>query len=62
MRIAETLDDKARTHPALAGIDLLIRCVSTAVARDFKVEILKPDPPARAEYASISDMAISAQQ
>ncbi|NKY31433.1 hypothetical protein [Nocardia gamkensis] len=57
VRIAETLDDKARTHPALPGMDLLLRCVTTAVPRDFKVEILKPDPSARAEYASISEMA-----
>jgi hypothetical protein len=57
VRIAETLDENARTQPNLPGRDLVLRCVGAAVPRDFKVEILKPDSAGRAEYASISEMA-----
>ncbi|MEU2388945.1 hypothetical protein ABZ606_30515 [Streptomyces sp. NPDC012461] len=57
VRIAETLDENARTQPHLPGRDLVLRCVGAAVPRDFKVEILKPDAAGRAEYASISDMS-----
>lgn len=57
VRIAETVDENARTHPNLPGRELVLRCVGTAVPRDFKVEILKPDSAGRAEYASISEMA-----
>ncbi|MDN3356836.1 hypothetical protein [Actinomadura sp. DC4] len=56
VRIAETLDENARTQPKLPGRDLVLRCVGAAVPRDFKVEILKPDSAGRAEYASISEM------
>jgi hypothetical protein len=56
VRIAETLDENARTQPNLPGRDLVLRCVGAAVPRDFKVEILKPDFAGRAEYASISEM------
>lgn len=56
VRIAETLDENARTHSTLPGRDLVLRCVGAAVPRDFKVEILKPDSAGRAEYASISEM------
>lgn len=56
VRIAETLDENARTQPNLPGRDLVLRCVGAAVPRDFKVEILKPDSAGRAEYASISEM------
>ncbi|MBS2532561.1 hypothetical protein KGQ20_07230 [Catenulispora sp. NF23] len=55
-RIAESLDENARTQPNLPGRDLVLRCVTAAVPRDFKVEILKPDAAGRAEYASISEM------
>lgn len=57
VRIAETLDQAARTQPSLPGRDLVLRCVGAAVPRDFKVEILKPDAAGRADYASISDMS-----
>lgn len=57
VRIAETLDEHARTQPDLHGRDLVLRCVGAAVPRDFKVEILKPDSAGRTEYASISEMA-----
>lgn len=57
VRIAETLDENARTQPKLPGRDLVLRCVGAAVPRDFKVEILKPDSAGRAEYASISEMS-----
>lgn len=57
VRIAETVDEYARTQPNLPGRDLVLRCVGTAVPRDFKVEILKPDSAGRADYASISEMA-----
>ncbi|MFF7879090.1 hypothetical protein ACFZDM_33255 [Streptomyces californicus] len=57
VRIAETLDETARTQPRLPGRDLVLRCVGAAVPRDFKVEILKPDAAGRADYASISDMS-----
>ncbi|WP_030267225.1 hypothetical protein [Streptomyces violens] len=57
VRIAESLDENARTQPHLPGRDLVLRCVRAAVPRDFKVEILKPDATGRAEYASISDMS-----
>ncbi|MCF6472374.1 hypothetical protein FAF44_28855 [Nonomuraea sp. MG754425] len=56
VRIAEALDENARTQPNQAGRDLVLRCVGAAVPRDFKVEILKPDAAGRAEYASISEM------
>ncbi|MEV4015664.1 hypothetical protein AB0J35_34695 [Nonomuraea angiospora] len=56
VRIAETLDENARTQPNLPGRELMLRCVGAAVPRDFKVEILKPDSAGRAEYASISEM------
>ncbi|WP_433620882.1 hypothetical protein [Nocardia sp. CA-120079] len=56
-RIAETVDENARSRPDLPGRDLVLRCVGAAVPRDFKVEILKPDAAGRAEYASISQMA-----
>ncbi|NUR63269.1 MAG: hypothetical protein HOV87_32115 [Catenulispora sp.] len=56
VRIAETLDENARTQPNLPGRDLVLRCVGAAVPRDFKVEILKPDFAGGAEYASISEM------
>ncbi|NNH73855.1 hypothetical protein HLB23_29050 [Nocardia uniformis] len=56
-RIAETVDDNARSQAAIGGRDLVLRCVGTAVPRDFKVEVLKPDSGDRAEYASISEMA-----
>ncbi|MFF3567941.1 hypothetical protein ACFYXQ_09205 [Nocardia jiangxiensis] len=56
-RIAETVDENARSRPDLPGRDLVLRCVAGAVPRDFKVEILKPDAAGRAEYASISQMA-----
>ncbi len=57
VRIAEVLDEHARTQPNLPGRDLVLRCVGAAVPRDFKVEILKPDSAGRAEYASISEMS-----
>ncbi|WP_187285894.1 coiled-coil domain-containing protein [Streptomyces sp. ME109] len=57
VRIAESLDENARTQPHLPGRDLVLGCVGAAVPRDFKVEILKPDAAGRAEYASISDMS-----
>ncbi|WP_432110564.1 hypothetical protein [Streptomyces sp. AA1529] len=57
VRIAESLDENARTQPHLPGRDLVLRCVTAAVPRDFKVEILKPDATGRADYASISDMS-----
>ncbi|MGW0802633.1 hypothetical protein [Nonomuraea sp. NPDC002799] len=56
VRIAEALDENARSQPNQAGRDLVLRCVGAAVPRDFKVEILKPDAAGRAEYASISEM------
>ncbi|GAA1280884.1 hypothetical protein [Streptomyces aureus] len=57
VRIAETLDETARTQPSLPGRDLVLRCVGAAVPRDFKVEILKPDAAGRADYAAIGDMS-----